>query len=66
MPGGRPSRWKAGHVRCQAAVDNVAADLTKEIDQRNARIIIEIAPGDCLLELAEEWSSAEARRLPEF
>lgn len=39
MPGGRPSRWKAGHVKCQAAVDNVTADLTAEIDKRNARIM---------------------------
>jgi hypothetical protein len=27
----RPSRWKAQHVGCQKAVDNVKADLSAEI-----------------------------------
>jgi hypothetical protein len=29
------SRWKAQHKGCQKAVDNVKADLTKEIDRLN-------------------------------
>lgn len=33
----RPSRWKAQHVGCQKAVDNVKADLTEEIERLSAR-----------------------------
>ena len=29
----KTSKWKAQHVGCQAAVDGVKADLTKEIEQ---------------------------------
>lgn len=29
----RPSRWVAQHKGCQAAVDNVKADLTAKIDK---------------------------------
>jgi hypothetical protein len=32
MPGRTP-RWKAQHVGCQAAVDKLKADLTKEIER---------------------------------
>jgi hypothetical protein len=29
----RQSRWKAQHIGCQKAVDNVKADLTDEIER---------------------------------
>jgi hypothetical protein len=38
----RQSRWKAQHVGCQKAVDNVKADLTDEIERlthENQRLI---------------------------
>lgn len=32
----RQSRWQAQHAACQAAVNNVKADLTKEIERLQA------------------------------
>lgn len=39
----RVSRWKAQHVGCQKAVDNVKADLAAEIERLTAALAKQLA-----------------------
>jgi hypothetical protein len=55
----RPSRWKAQHVGCQKAVDNVKADLTKEIERLRSHLT-QIEAMAARHEESAEWEASAA------
>lgn len=59
----KPSKWKASHVTCQAALDNVKADLGAEVERltaENTGLRVEVAaPLDEYTRIQQALDAAE-------
>jgi NADH pyrophosphatase NudC (nudix superfamily) len=57
------SRWKAQHVKCQKAVDNVKADLTAKIERLRSLLIHQDEHGFSSCRVCEwTWQSPQPER----
>lgn len=60
------SKWKANHAGCQAAVDNVKADLTAEIERLNGEHKRVVDAARSILWMARAYAEGGGSNGPEM